>query len=544
VRSGPSGGDVSRLRRLFRGRSALLVVLVPALAVASGYVAYFAYHATTTMENLQRRPILADTVDDARATIRELEREIIGADNAAWAGIDLDRLDALPGWWESPDSPPLIRAALVLDEDGSIVAYASRALDAERVRFRKVFLERILPDLELDREPVGRHRHLHRVYAGESVLVSYTVRRHHGERYYLCLQVDLGRVVEETLPRLLQDISGKRLLSVVDEEQHIVFGRDLSAAGEFVVRFQFPTTLYAWRLEVAPKQAAAIEAQAQRFRRSQALLIALAIATIFLGILVLLYAMNRERRAGQLKTEFVANVSHELKTPLSLIRMYAELLTMGRVKDPERQAEYHDIILRESERLGSLIENLLDFARLERGRVPVAPTRQPLAPVLRRAAEIFGHRLEPDRAPLSVEVGEDLPALAIDDEALTLAILNLLDNAAKYGPAGGVIRLSANREDGEVRVTVADEGSLLRPDELRRIFERFYRGEAATKARVRGSGIGLALVRSIAEAHGGRAEVESSRERGTRFSIVLPLPKEARGRLPDEGAAVVGPAQT
>ncbi len=273
-------------------------------------------------------------------------------------------------------------------------------------------------------------------------------------------------------------------------------------------------------------------------------MIALAIATIFLGILVLLYAMNRERRAGQLKTEFVANVSHELKTPLSLIRMYAELLTMGRVRDPQRQGEYHDIILRESERLGSLIENLLDFSRLERGRVPVAPTRQPLAPVLRRAAEIFGHRLEPDRAPLSVEVGEDLPALAIDDEALTLAILNLLDNAAKYGPAGGVIRLSAGREDSEVRVTVADEGSLLRPDELRRIFERFYRGEAATKARVRGSGIGLALVRSIAEAHGGRAEVESSRERGTRFSIVLPLPKEARGRLPEEGAAVVGTAQT
>lgn len=534
----------TRLRRLFRGRSALLLILVPALAAASSYVAYFAYHATATMESLQRRPILADTVDDARRTIRELEREIIGADNAAWTGIDLDHLDALPEWWASPDSPALIRAAIVLDEDGSVVAYVSRASDADRVRFRKVFLERILPDLELDREPVGRHRHLHRLYGGDSVLMSYTVRRHHGGRYYLCLQVDLDRVVGETLPRLLQDISGKRLLSVVDEEQHIVFGRDLSAAGEFVVRFQFPTTLYAWRLEVAPKQAAAIEAQAQRFRRSQALLMTLAIATIFLGTLVLLYAMSRERRAGQLKTEFVANVSHELKTPLSLIRMYAELLTMGRVKDPARQGEYHEIILRESERLGALIDNLLDFSRLERGRVPVAPTRQPLAPVLRRAAEIFAHRVEPERATLAVELADELPELAVDEEALTLAVLNLLDNAAKYGPAGGVITLSARRQDGDVRIGVADQGGSLRPDELRRIFERFYRGEAATKARIRGSGIGLALVKSIAQAHGGHAEVESSPDKGTCFSLVLPLPKEVRGRLPEEGGAVVGTAQT
>jgi two-component system phosphate regulon sensor histidine kinase PhoR len=366
------------------------------------------------------------------------------------------------------------------------------------------------------------------------------VRRHHGARYYLCLQVDLDRVVNETLPRLLPDIQGKRLLSVVDEEQHILFGRDLSSAGEFVVSFQFPTTLYAWRLEVAPKQAAAIEASAQRIRRSRALLIALAVATIFLGTLVLLYAMNREWRAGQLKTDFVANVSHELKTPLSLIRMYAELLTMGRVKDPQGQAEYHAIILRESERLAAIIDNLLDFSRLERGRVPVAPSRQALAPILRRATEIFGNRVEPERATLAVELPEDLPEVTVDEEALTLAVLNLLDNAAKYGPDGGVIHLSAALRDGEVRVTVTDQGGGLRPEELRRIFERFYRGEEARKARVRGSGIGLALVKSIAEAHGGRAEVESSRATGTRFSIVLPVPRP----LPDQGPAVVGTADT
>ena len=469
---------MKRLLRLLRGRSALLLVLVPALAVASGYVAYFAYHATRAMERLQRRPILADTVDDARKTIRSVEAEIIAADNAAWAGIDLDRLDALPDWWASPNSPPLVRAAIVLDEDGSVVAYASRASTADRVRFRKLFLERILPDLELDREPVGRHRHLHRTYGGGTVLVSYIVRRHHGARIYLCLQLDLDRIVEEALPRLLLDNQGKRLFSVVDEEQRIVFGRDLSAAGEFVVRFQFPTTLYGWRLEVAPKQAAAIEASAQQLRRSRAALIALAIATIFLGIVVLLYAISRERRAGRLKTDFVANVSHELKTPLSLVRMYAELLTMGRVRDPEAQARYHAVILRESERLGALIDNLLDFSRIERGRVPVAPTRQSLAPILRHAAEIFGHRQDPERATLSIGLPEDLPDVAVDEQALTLAVLNLLDNAAKYGPPDGPIALSAARREAEIHVTVTDQGGGLRPDELRRVFERFYRGEA------------------------------------------------------------------
>jgi len=529
-----------RTPRILRGRSALLVVLVPALAAASGYVAYFAYHATKTLENLQRRPILASTVEDAREAIGALEREIIAADNAAWSAIDIDHLDLLPGYWASPESPALLRAIVVLDADGSVVAYASRAPEAERVRFRKVFLERILPDLELDREPVGRHRHLHRTYAGDSVLVSYTVRRHRGERYYLCLQVDLGWIVDQTLPSLFDDIQGKRLFSVVDEQQRIVFGRDLSAAGEFVVRFQFPTTLYAWRLEVAPKQAAAIEASAQRIRRSQALLILIAVVTILVGTLVLVYSMSRERRAGQLKTEFVANVSHELKTPLSLIRMYAELLTMGRVRDEASQAEYHGVILRESERLGALIENLLDFSRMERGQVPVAASQQSLAPILRRAAELFGHRLEPDRAVVQPEIADDLPEITVDEQALTLAVLNLLDNAAKYGPPGGRIELQASAGADEIRISVADEGGSLRPEETRRIFERFYRGEAAKRARVRGSGIGLALVKSIAEAHGGRVEVAASATAGTRFTIVLPVPRALRERVP----GVVGTAET
>src|SRR6185503_4317728 len=106
----------------------------------------------------------------------------------------------------------------------------------------------------------------------------------------------------------------------------------------------------------------------------------LAVATILVGTLILLYAMSRERRASQLKSEFVANVSHELKTPLSLIRMYAELLKMGRVRDEQKESEYHGIILRESERLGALIENLLDFARMERGKLAVALDRHEIAP--------------------------------------------------------------------------------------------------------------------------------------------------------------------
>ncbi|MBI2893454.1 MAG: HAMP domain-containing histidine kinase [Deltaproteobacteria bacterium] len=532
-------------RQLLAGRSLLVALLVPAIGVASSYVAWFAVDATRNLENLRRRPILADTVDDAQAKIRELERQIILADNAAWGGVDLDALEGLQAFFDSGRSPALIRSAIVLDEDGSILAFVTRSGDAERVRFRKVFLERILPDLELDHELVGRHRHLHRSYAGGSYLVSYLVRRHRGARHYLCLQVDLERIVDVTLPALFADIQGKRLFSVVDEQQRVVFGRDLSAAGEFVVRLQFPTTLYGWRLDVAPKQAPVIEASAQRFRRSQVSLIALSVATILVGTLILLYAMSRERRASQLKSEFVANVSHELKTPLSLIRMYAELLSMRRARDSRQEADYHAIILREAERLQALIENLLDFSRMERGKLAVTLERHEIGPLVARAVELFRHQIDPERSALVLEIEDGLGEIVVDEQALTLALLNLLDNAVKYGPPDGEVRISATRRAAEVRLSIVDRGGGLRPDEQKRIFERFYRGENAKLQRTRGSGIGLALVKSIVLAHDGRVEVDSVADRGTTFTIVLPVPREKREVPqgdPQSPQSMVGPA--
>jgi two-component system phosphate regulon sensor histidine kinase PhoR len=271
-------------------------------------------------------------------------------------------------------------------------------------------------------------------------------------------------------------------------------------------------------------------------------MVSLSAIVIIVGAIAMLLVAEKERRVSTLKSEFVANVSHELKTPLALVRMFAEMLQSGRVQSDAKRQEYLDIIVRESERLSALIENVLDFARLERGRGSYEFTEGDVGDAVNRAANVLRYRAEREGVKLVVDVAPELPRARIDERAIQLAVINLVDNALKYAPGSEEIVVRATRDvaEGTVRVDVVDGGPGVPAEDRIRIFERFVRlpgpsGKAGSGTPVRGSGIGLALVKHIAESHGGRAWVESDDTKGgSTFSFSIPAGTREGPGLSDE----------
>jgi two-component system, OmpR family, phosphate regulon sensor histidine kinase PhoR len=209
------------------------------------------------------------------------------------------------------------------------------------------------------------------------------------------------------------------------------------------------------------------------------------------GLTILGLAIRRERRLNELKSEFISNVSHELKTPLSIISMFGEMLAEGRTKSPEQAHEYAEIIWRESVRLGRLIDNVLDFAKIERGMGVYEFTDADLGEVIDRVVVVSARRVAAAEMTLEVDIERELPPVHIDASALTLAVLNLIDNAIKYAAEGKRIALGVLRVGERIIVTVRDWGPGIDPEEHERIFDRFYRARAIRLKPIRGSGIGL-----------------------------------------------------
>lgn len=256
-------------------------------------------------------------------------------------------------------------------------------------------------------------------------------------------------------------------------------------------------------------------------RRQAALLLGAAGIAAAVSIAGLAFVLRGARRASELarlKTEFVANVSHELRAPLALVRLYAETLRSGRAPEGE-EAEYLSVVEREAAGLTRLVDRVLDFARIERGEKDYRRDPADLAALLREIADAA-----PERYP-GLDVAAEIPdrpvPARIDREAVAAAVGNLLDNAAKHG-GGGRVDLALIPNGAAARIEVRDRGPGVPAAEAERIFERFHRGPAATKGGVRGSGLGLTLVRHAAEGHGGRAGVRDRDGGGAVFWMDLP----------------------
>ncbi len=431
-----------------------------------------------------------------------------------------------------------MRAILVLDMDHDehdVLAFASRAPGPEDDTFRRLLVTRLFPQMNLGGTS-EELRHLHHVIEGQSMLISYWQRAHLDRRYLIVAWHDVPRLVHDVMPRLYRDVGrGNSRMNVVDEEGRIVFGPPIKG-GEFTVGRPFPTTLYNWRVQAALTSAEHLGPYVERQREMEIGIVGLAALVAIAGVVIVVTASVKERRLAALKSDFVANVSHELKTPLSLVRMFGEMLLSDRISSDEKRRQYLGIIVAESERLTALIENVLDFAKVERGKAAYDFAPAQLGEVVARAVDVYRYRAEREGMDVTLRVAPDLPLASLDARALELAVINLLDNALKYAKEGGRVDVDVSRAGRWVKVRVSDRGPGIAPEEQDRIFERFVRGRHAGETRARGSGIGLSLVKHIAESHGGTVRVESpvtEDGRGSAFELAVPaLPDGAQAAVP------------
>ena len=236
--------------------------------------------------------------------------------------------------------------------------------------------------------------------------------------------------------------------------------------------------------------------------------------------------VRREARLAGLRSQFVSSVSHELKTPISAIRACAELMQMGRVEGERATSEYLNTIVGESERLGRLVQGVLDFSRAEQGKRTYQFGPVALDEVVRSAAQALEYPLAQGGFHLRLRIEAAPPPIRGDRAALEQAITNVLANALKYSADEKEIDLSMEREAGRAVIRIKDYGVGIPPEEQQRVFEPFYRVPARNGHEAPGAGLGLALVKDVVNAHGGAVTVESEPGHGSTFSILLPLSEE------------------
>jgi signal transduction histidine kinase len=268
--------------------------------------------------------------------------------------------------------------------------------------------------------------------------------------------------------------------------------------------------------------------------RSFIILAILSLLTIG-GLVLTKHMVSKEMAVAKLKSDFVSNVSHELRTPLALIRLYAETLELGRISTQDKKQQYYRIIRKESERLTALINNILDFSRIEAGRKEYEFRETDIAELVRNTMDSYRYQVEQQGFELEENIESNLPQVYVDREAIARALVNLVNNALKYSNHEKFLGVKLYRENRVVKLEVVDHGIGIARRDQAKIFEKFYRAGDPLVHNTKGSGLGLSLVRHISQAHGGDIEVESTPGRGSRFILWLPLVSPALGHA--QGAA-------
>lgn len=247
------------------------------------------------------------------------------------------------------------------------------------------------------------------------------------------------------------------------------------------------------------------------------------------GAVLVLHDITELRRLERVRRDFVANISHEFKTPLTAIQGFAETLLSGALEDRENHQRFLEIIRDQARRLARLTDDLLKLSQIESERFELELRSVDLAELIDGCMETTRLRAEPKQLTLAVECPVDLPRARGDPARLAEVLQNLLDNAVQYTPPGGRITVRAATADGQVVITVSDTGIGIPEAEQQRIFERFYRVDAARSREAGGTGLGLSIARHIVEAHGGRIWIESTVGKGSDFHFSIPVVSPAKG---------------
>lgn len=330
-----------------------------------------------------------------------------------------------------------------------------------------------------------------------------------------------------------------RKFSAINEDEKFVFAvrendtRKIAYSTEEFPESEFEKSAALWILpdlsiEIRTSGTTLREISASRTRTN---LFFLAVINLVLlaGIFYLLRNVFMQMKLARMQTDFVANVSHELRTPLAIIRMFAETLEMGRLSSEEKKRYYYESIMNESTRLTQLINNILDFSKIQTNKKTYQFVSTQLNDLVQNTLEMYNFHLKQKGIKLETNLSKDLGEIRIDPEAVKQAFLNLLENAVKFCPDKKKIVVDLFRKEQRIILSVTDFGIGIPDSEQKKIFEKFYRATNTTKYQTPGSGLGLALVRNIMEAHGGKIKVKSKIGEGSTFSLIFPLDRKTGG---------------
>jgi two-component system, OmpR family, phosphate regulon sensor histidine kinase PhoR len=515
------------MSRQFHFNTTAVAIAIGLIAVSTVILSSFSYIHWAGKDYLVDEIIKQYTIKLATRSVSQIEQEIIANDNVISGMLNVDDPSSWAATAELLKKDPFnVDHVFVFRLDNPYALFPSysreiaNSWDKLRTSFKELSTTYLVPD---------QMNHLHKERADNYRFASYVLKANrHGDKFLVFFEMNPGKM-RVLVERVLSDLRPAFNVNIVDFDNIGVApdSQPISRNAKYYYEMRFPTTLYKWLLQVVPRNYTELERNARNTRRANLVLIVLSMTLIFCSLAIIYVAGRRERQLTQLKEEFISNVSHELKTPLSLIRMFSEILVSNRVKDDAARQEYYQIIHGESDRMSRLVANLLDFARLERERHGLHFEKINLGKLVAKELDGFRHQLQKDGFALDTRIDTGVPDTMADPNAISMAFFNLLDNAVKYSGARKHVTIRVRAGAGTVDLSVQDEGIGIPEDERHKIFEKFFRGLGAKTNRARGSGIGLSITRQVAEMHGGEIHVESEMGRGSTFTLSIPVRAES-----------------
>jgi signal transduction histidine kinase/tetratricopeptide (TPR) repeat protein len=303
----------------------------------------------------------------------------------------------------------------------------------------------------------------------------------------------------------------------------IVFGDTGGAKDSPIITEFFPENFPPWRLELY--QSMGGESGFFLYKNIFFWTIISLLIILLIGSGLIIRTIIHEVNLLNLKSEFIASVSHEFKSPLTSMGAVIERLLDGEVRDPNKAKEYYRILSHDSERLKRLVKNVLDFTKIEEGKREYKRASIDIVGLVRQEVESFEQENKDDCFEVGIEIDDDVPLVFVDEEAMSQALRNILDNAAKFSGQEKKIDIRVCRKENNVEIAVQDKGIGIPENEQKRIFEKFYRGKRASFVSPTGTGLGLTLVKHIMDAHGGDVLIRSQPGEGTCVSLFVPVHK-------------------
>jgi len=401
-------------------------------------------------------------------------------------------------------------------------------------QIRSSIEDKIVPELRrMLSIPIQRQNdpvYLSRIVEDEDYLISAVpIPSHTTEERSVLLGMKWNNegLVHDLLRPVIHDLhlNEETKIRIVDNSGDVLLGDPESTADVLTVSNEFDDSFPPWNIEIYRPGTGVSEATTI-FKSYYFWTILVMLMILIFGAVLIIRIMAREREVMRLKSDFVSSVSHELKTPLTSIKALTERLLEGKVKSPAKMKQYFSVIAQDTDKLTRLVKNSLDFSRIEEGKKEYQFEETDVVSWLDETINHFREERSHDRIQIEAHLNRDIPSIMMDRDEMTQCMNNLLDNAIKFSQESKKVEVILEKSGAFVMIRVRNQGIGVRSDELDRIFEKFYQGSNVSRHSVKGTGLGLTLVKHAVEAHRGHIEVESQAGQGTTFSIFLPLSKQ------------------